>query len=131
MGAERIAITTGRFRHESRSGIETACPRALIRCSAAHVLIVTCAIAILCAPSAYANERVLADLDGDGVRDHVSLSRHDPTIVRVWLSSTRKIDVIRSREPILHIAAADLDGDAHAEIVARLPKSLRVWARRS
>jgi hypothetical protein len=126
MGRARIAIVDGRSRSDVRTGIGTPGSR-----RSGPVLVVICAMAFFCAASAVAGERVVADLDGDGVRDHVSLSRRDPTLVRVWLSSTRQIDVIRSREPILHIAAADLDGDARKELVARGPASLRVWSRRS
>jgi hypothetical protein len=96
-----------------------------------YALALTCAAAFFCAASAHASERVIADFDGDGVRDQVVVSRHDPTIMRVWLSSTRRVDIIRSREPILQIAAANLDDDARAELIARVPATLRVWAGRN
>jgi hypothetical protein len=126
MGAVRTVITAGRIRPGFQTGVIW-----LMRRSRGHVLALAYATAFLCASPAFANQRVIADFDGDGVRDQVSLSRHDPTVVRVWLSSTRRIDVIHSREPILQIAAADLDGDARKELVARVPTSMRVWVRRN
>ena len=88
-------------------------------------------IGLFCATDAFAGKRVVGDFDGDGLRDHVAISPEDPTVLRVWLSSTHRIDIIHSPEPILHIAAADLDGDRRTELVARVSSRLRVWMRRN
>jgi hypothetical protein len=125
MGLERLALLPSRSRYDrgSAGGLMTPALR--------RALGLIWVLGLCCAPAALASQRLAGDFDGDGLRDHIAVSRQDPTILRVWLSSTRRIDIIRSREPILHIAAADLDGDARPELVARLASSLRVWNRRN
>ena len=94
------------------------------------VLGLTCAALLLCATRAFASGRVFGDFDGDGIRDYGSISAQDPTIVRVWLSSTKRMAVIHSREPVLQLSAADVDGDSRSDLVARVRSSLRVWVRK-
>jgi hypothetical protein len=94
------------------------------------VLGLTCAALLLCATRAFASGRVFGDFDGDGIRDYGSVSAQDPTIVRVWLSSTKRVALIHSREPVLQLAAADMDGDSRSDLVARVRSSLRVWVRK-
>jgi hypothetical protein len=123
MGLERLALLPSRSRQgRGRAGRLTT--PALRR-----VVGLIWVLGLCCAPAALANRRLAGDFDGDGLRDRIAISRQDPTILRVWLSSTGRIDTIRSREPILHIATADLDGDTRPELVVRLASSLRVWNR--
>jgi hypothetical protein len=89
-----------------------------------------CAALLLSATRAFANGRVSGDFDGDGIGDYGSVSTQDPTIVRIWLSSTNRMAVIHSREPVLQLAAADVDGDSRSDLVARVRSSLRVWVRK-
>jgi hypothetical protein len=90
-----------------------------------------CLCALLVVPRADAHERTLtADFDGDGRGDHVTFTSHEPSVVRVWLSATKTTHVIRSSEPLRAVAAADLDGDHRAELVASNGVSgLHVWTR--
>jgi hypothetical protein len=90
-----------------------------------------CLCALLVVPRAGAHERALtADFDGDGRGDHVTFTSHEPSVVRVWLSTTKTTNVIRSSEPLRSVAAADLDGDHRAELVAtNRSTGLHVWTR--
>jgi hypothetical protein len=59
------------------------------------------------------------------------LDTREPLIVHVWLSKSGETQVIRSRVPILQIAAADLDGDNKLELIAHGSDSkLHVWKRK-
>jgi VCBS repeat protein len=71
------------------------------------------------------------DLDGDGRGDQVVLDRDRPLVLQVWLSNSGTTQVIRSRVPILQVAAADLDGDHRPELIASDGDSqLQVWTRK-
>jgi hypothetical protein len=83
---------------------------------------------LLLATSARAAEPSLtADFDGDGQRDRVVLDRTEPSVLRVWLSTTGATAVIRSRTPVIRVVATDLDGDHRAELIARGTSTLQVW----
>lgn len=99
----------------------------------ARVLWCVCACALLFAPRATAGERAFAgDFDGDGRGDHVTFNGADPTVLRVWLSATGTTDVIRSSEPLLYVAAADLDGDHRAELIAtQRSRGFQVWTKKA
>jgi hypothetical protein len=86
---------------------------------------------LLAAPRTYASGSALgADLDGDGHGDRVSVTRDQPLLVRVWLSATGITHVIRSAEPVLAVALADLNGDSQPELVATNASSgLHIWTR--
>src|SRR5262249_57455159 len=57
--------------------------------------------ALLLVPRAEAgHRRLFADLDADGRRDHVTVDKHEPWIVRIWLSATRSTHIIRSAQPL-------------------------------
>jgi hypothetical protein len=90
-----------------------------------------CMCALLLVPRVAAHERALiADFDGDGHGDHVTFTSREPSVVRVWLSATGTTHVIRSSEPLRAVAAADLDGDHRAELVASTRSTgLHVWTR--
>ena len=92
----------------------------------------TCLCALLLASRADASESTLvADFDGDGQGDRVTRNWQEPSVLRVWLSATRTTDVIRSREPLRHVVAADLDGDRRAElIVSNRSRGLRIWTKK-
>lgn len=84
------------------------------------------------APTARALENgVSGDFDGDGKRDRAVVDRHEPSVIRVWLSKTRRTDLVRARTAVAAIAATDLDGDRRAELIARggARTGLQVWTR--
>jgi hypothetical protein len=91
-----------------------------------------CACVLLAPHTAQAAERsVRADFDGDGQRDHASLDRLEPSVVRIWLSTTRSAAIVRSPTPIAGIAALDLDGDRRAELIAGgASTGLQIWTAR-
>jgi hypothetical protein len=86
--------------------------------------------AFLFATRAHAAGRVIADFDGDGRGDHVTLDAVDARVVRIWFSSTRTTEIIRSPQPLRDITAVDLNGDRHPELVAsNRSHGLQVWVR--
>ena len=89
-------------------------------------------VCTLLAPHAvHAGDRsVLADFDGDGQRDRATLDGLEPSVLRVWLSSTHSTAIVRGHTPIAGIAARDLDGDLRAELIAGgASTGLQVWTR--
>ena len=82
--------------------------------------------------AAAGGNRLSADFDGDGRYDLAALSLGDAVpSVQVWLSTTRAVTVLRIEAPVLAIAAADLDGDRRAELIAGDSTSgLHVWTLR-
>ena len=100
--------------------------------TARRVLWLVCLSTLFVVSRAHAIESALtADFDGDGYGDRVTFSPRESSIVRVWLSATKITHVIRSREPLRAVAAADLDGDHRAELVTSNTLSgLRVWTRK-
>jgi hypothetical protein len=91
-------------------------------------------LAFLCAfvfaTRANAAGRVIADFDGDGRGDHVTLDAVDARVVRIWFSATRTTEIIRSPQPLRDIAAVDLNGDRHPELVAsNRSHGLQVWMK--
>jgi hypothetical protein len=90
-------------------------------------------VCLLVAPyAARAEQRsVVADFDGDGHHDHATLDELEPSVLRVWLSGTRTMAIVRSPTPFFAIAARDLDGDRRAELIAGAPATgLQVWTTR-
>jgi hypothetical protein len=91
-------------------------------------LLVLCVL--LGATRAQAAGRVVADFDGDGRGDHVTLDAADARVVRIWFSATRTIEIIRSPQPLRDITAVDLNGDQHPELVAsNRSRGLQVWVK--
>lgn len=89
-----------------------------------------CLFALLFGGRANAAGRVIADFDGDGRGDRVTLDAADARIVRIWFSATRTTEIIRSRQPIRDITAVDLNGDRHPELVAsNRSHGLQVWVK--
>src|SRR5262247_3487913 len=84
---------------------------------------------LLLVPRAEAgHRRLFADLDADGRRDHVTVDKHEPWIVRIWLSATRSTHIIRSSQPLRGITAVDLNGDRRPELIfTNRPHGLQVW----
>lgn len=90
-----------------------------------------CACVLLVARAAAAGQPVVADFDGDGQHDTATLDAHGrSSVIRVWLSTTRAISLIRSRTPIAAIGAQDIDGDRRAELIAGGTSHLQVWTMR-
>ncbi len=98
-----------------------------------RVLWLLCCAALLCAPRVDARDAALAaDFDGDGQRDHVTLNGEDSSLLHIWLSATGTIEIIHSREPVLHVVAADLDDDRRPELIAGGgTAALGIWTRGS
>ncbi len=96
-----------------------------------RVLWLACLALLLGTPRLDARDTAfVADFDGDGQHDRATLTREEPSILRVWLSSTETTEIIRSGEPIVHLAAADLDGDRRPELIASgRTAALRIWTR--
>jgi hypothetical protein len=102
------------------------------RPSIAVRLVWAACLCLLLAPrlAAAAEPLLLADFDGDGQRDRVTLSRREPSVLRLWLSASRQTLTVKTEEPVQHVVAADLDGDHRPELIARSGKSrLHVWSR--
>jgi hypothetical protein len=79
-------------------------------------------------PRAAAAGQVYADLDRDGVRDTVSVEPAHHLSVTVWLSTTRRVRMLRTTTPIISVATFDLDGDGRPDIVATdSSATLHVW----
>jgi hypothetical protein len=91
-------------------------------------LSLVCAWTLLLAPRVSAAARTVANVDGAGLRGHATIGQ-DPILLHVWLSSTRITDVIHGWEPVLHVAAVDLDGDARPELIVSSRSALHVWDR--
>lgn len=89
-----------------------------------------CVCLVLAASPALAGPSVVADFDGDGQRDHATLERHEPSVLRVWLSTTQTISILHTSSPILGMAARDLDGDRRDELIADVSSGLEVWTAR-
>ena len=88
-----------------------------------------CACALLWPRLAAAGEPALAvDFDGDGRHDRVTLDQQQPSLLHIWLSASNTSQVLHSRRPLLRVAATDLDGDHHPELIARDSESkIHVW----
>ncbi len=84
---------------------------------------------LLLVPRAEAgHRRLFADLDADGRRDHVTVDKHRPWIVRIWPSSTRSTHIIRTSQPLRGITAVDLNGDRRPELIfSNRSHGLQVW----
>jgi len=77
-----------------------------------------------------AEPSLTADFDGDGLGDRAMLDRTEPSVLRIWLSTTNATATIRSQTPIIHLAATDLDGDRRSELIAGGRTGLRVWTKK-
>jgi hypothetical protein len=108
-----------RFQHRMPQG----------RLSLARILWLTCVCLCLLPRAVAAAEPLLvADLDGDGLYDRVTISHREPTVLRLWLSASGKTHRIHLGTPVLHVVAMDLDGDHRPELIAHDAKSrLHVW----
>jgi hypothetical protein len=91
-----------------------------------------CACVLLLPRLAAAVEPTLTlDFDGDGQADQVTVDRHEPSVLHVWLSANDTTQVIRTRMPLIRVIATDLDGDHRPEIIARDSDSqIHVWTRK-
>lgn len=88
------------------------------------------AILLLTRVAAAADPALSADFDGDGHRDRVTLDHAQPSVVRVWLSSTNATAEIHSHTPIVRLVARDLDGDHRYELIANADGRVQVWTRK-
>jgi hypothetical protein len=71
-----------------------------------------------------------ADLDGDGVRDRIEVSRQ-PGLVAVRLSSTRHWLRFRTDDLIVRVVVADVDRDGDSDVVTETRQSgLRFWVNK-
>ena len=98
--------------------------------TARRAIHLACLCMFLFATRAHAAARVVADFDGDGRGDRVTLDATDARVVRIWFSATRTIEIIRSPQPIRDITAVDLNGDRHPELIAsNRSHGLQVWVK--
>jgi hypothetical protein len=68
------------------------------------------------------------DLDRDGVRDMIRIESASGLLV--WLSQSKVVLKLPTRRPILRVAAGDVDGDGHIELLAAdTAAKLHVWHR--
>lgn len=78
--------------------------------------------------ASFADQQVYADFDGDGRRDHATFDPAHASVLRVWLSSNQRAGVLHSRLHLLRLAAVDLDGDGHPELIATDRRAgLHIW----
>jgi hypothetical protein len=96
-----------------------------------RTFVLACACVLLASTLAHASEPgLVVDLDGDGVHDRAIVDSREPSLLRVWLSSTDSISTIRNSSPLVGVVAIDLDGDHRAELIARdSAAGLHVWTR--
>jgi len=87
-------------------------------------------ILLLAGRTQASGESLVADFDGDGRGDRISLDARDPSIMRIWFSGTRITQIIRSTQPLRDIRAVDLNGDHHPELIAsNRSHGLQVWVK--
>jgi hypothetical protein len=93
--------------------------------------LLVCACTILPASSAFASQHALADLDRDGVTDHVIVDARHTSRLEVRLSNSGTTHVLHSRRRLIHVVAVDLDHDRRPELVASDTRGrLHVWTHR-
>jgi len=85
--------------------------------------------AMLASPVAAATGTLTADFDGDGNSDWVTIDRAEPSVLHVWLSASGTTASVRSRRPVLQIAARDVDGDHLPELITTEAGSWPQWKR--
>lgn len=97
-----------------------------------RAFILACALVWFGASSARAAEpTVLADLDGDGLHDRVTVDHREPSLLHIWLSKTGGTTTLRSTSPVVGVVARDLDGDRRAELITRDTFArVQVWTRK-
>jgi hypothetical protein len=84
--------------------------------------------ALAVAPASARASQVYGDLDRDGRRDLVSVDPAQSSIVRIWLSSTGSLSLVRAPHPIVKLGVFDLDGDGRPELLAAdAAAGLHVW----
>jgi hypothetical protein len=82
------------------------------------------------APRIAAASELYTDIDRDGISDVVSIQSVPSTGLRVWLSKSNVTFVLPTRRPITHVAASDLDGDGHIDLIAAdSAAKVHVWHR--
>ncbi len=75
-------------------------------------------------------ETFYADLDRDGQRDIITIQVVPVPALRVWLSGSNSSLLLPTRRPIAHVAASDIDGDGHIDLIASDTSSrVHVWHR--
>ena len=95
-----------------------------------HAFWMVCACVLLLPRFAAAEPSAAIDFDGDGRRDRFMLDRREPSVLQIWLSGSDTTQVIRTRVQLLHVVAADLDGDHRPELIACDSESrIHVWTR--
>ncbi|MDR1990532.1 MAG: hypothetical protein LBQ09_09925 [Acidobacteriaceae bacterium] len=102
------------------------------RLTLARVLWLVCAcLLLLPRVSVAAKPLLVVDLDGDGQRDRITRSHREPTVLRLWLSSSGTTQRLRASAPILHVVAVDFDGTHRPALIARDAKSrVHIWTWR-
>ena len=99
--------------------------RAFLSKSARFALLVC---VLLWPSTAFADQQVRADFDGDGQLDRAQMQ---PSGVVVWLSKARVFSPLRGPGHLVQLAAVDIDRDGRPELVALDANTgLHVWKAR-
>lgn len=86
------------------------------------------ACALLLAATADAAPRaIVADFDGDGHNDSVSIDRTDPSVLHITLSRSGTVARMQRSRAVLELAARDIDGDHLPELITAEASSTSGW----